>query len=501
MSKKSVRVWAIILAVVMLCPLLFACKKKKPAESGEVTTSPDQSRYRDSIIQTFPGQQINIVSRSFDWYRKEITVEESEIEDFVDEAVYTRQREVESRLDLLVENKMIEGGGKEGYSKVVDAVRTDQMANTRLYDIAVNNMYHTMEIVTDGLFMNLYDVPNLTLTQPYYSQYYNEQAAVSNKLYSTTGDASLTFIRFAMVTFFNKKLQADYKLDNLYEVVEDGEWTIDYQLSLVRDMWVDKNDSGTKDNNDLYGLVTNNVTGVDPYTSAFRMDMVGRDMNGRLINVVEGNTAHFSNAISKILDLYGSEGTRVLAHKADDGEFMDAKRMFAQDLALFTTLRLDACEDYLLRNMTSDYGVIPMPKFTADQDQYYSYCHDLFSVFCVCGNIDEKRLPAVGATMEVFFSQSEKCRHNLFEVALKVKYQRSEEASRMLDLIVDNVNIDTGWIYSGKFNDFALLIRDAVQKETKNFSGYWRMQGSGFVTRIEELQEAFDSAGTVTPEG
>lgn len=493
MKKRLSRALLCFSAVALLCPVLFACGPRKAPEDPTVEL---QNQYRDDITQTFPGQEIHFISRSFDWYRKEITVTQEDQETLVDEAVYARQLEVEHRLDVLIENKLIEGDGKTGYSKVVEEVKKDQLANTRSYDIAVNNMYHTMETVSEGMFMNLYDVPNLTLSKPYYSQYYNEQATVSNKLYSTTGDASLTFIRFAMVTFFNKKIQADYKLDNLYEVVEDGDWTIDYQLGLVRDLYVDKNNNQKVDNNDLFGFVTNSVTGVDPYTSSFQMNMIGRDTEGKLVSVVEGNLNHFSNAIEKILSLYAANGTRVLSHKQDDGEFNDAKEMFSKDLTLFTTLRLDACEDYLLRNMTSDYGVLPIPKFSAEQDQYYSYCHDLFSVFCVCNNIEESRLPAVGAAMEVFFSHSEKCRHYLFEVALKVKYQRSEEASRILDLVIDNVKIDTGWIYSGVLGDFALLVRDAVQKETRNFNGYWRMQGEGFVIRIRELQESFDGDTT-----
>ena len=491
MKKKSFHLLLCALAVAMLCPLLFACGSRKEPVTNDATVE-TQRQYRDDITQTFPGQEIHFISRVFDWYRKEVTVAQDDLENPVDEAVYARQLEVEQRLDVLIENKLVEGTGTAGYSKVVEAVINDVSANTHLYDIAVNNMYHTMEVVSDGMFMNLYEVPNLTLSKPYYSQYYNEQATVSNKLYSTTGDASLTFIRFAMVTFFNKKIQADYKLENFYEVVEDGDWTMDYQLALVRDLYADKNGNGEVDEDDLFGFITNKVTGVDPYTSALQMNMVGRDDSGKLVNVVEGNLGHFSDALEKVLNLYAAEGTYILAHQKDDGEFTKAKEMFSRDRALFTTLRLDACEDYLLRNMTSDYGVLPIPKFSAEQEQYYSYCHDLFSVYCVCSNIEESRLPAVGAALEVFFSHSEKCRHYLFEVALKVKYQRSEEASRILDLVIDNVKIDTGWIYSGKLSDFALVFRDAVEKESKNFNGYWRAQGPGFVILIQQLQELFD---------
>ncbi len=494
MRIKSLRWLVLLMAVLMLCPLLFACKKDSGGgdQTSEVPGSETENPYRDNITETFADTEVHFVSRSFDWYRKEVTVAQEDIEDPVDQSVYNRQCEVEERLEVLIENHLIDGTGTAGYSVVVDAVRQDEMAGTHYYDIAVNNMYHTMEVVTDGLFKNLYEVPNVTLTQPYYSQYYNEQATVSNKLFSTTGDASLTFIKFALVTFFNKKIQVNYNLENFYDVVKDGDWTIDYQYNIVKDMHTELDDDGVRSAGDLYGFVTNQVTCVDPYTSSLKLDMVGRDTNGKLISVAQNNTAHFTEALEKILDLYGCDGAWVLSHKTDDGEYEDAKKMLAADRALFTTLRLEACEDYTLRDMTSDYGIIPMPKFNAEQEQYYSYCHDLFSVYCVCNSIEEKRLPAVGATLEVFFSQSESCRHNLFDVALKYKYQRSEEASQMLDLIIDNVKIDAGWIYSGALADFGLVIRNAVQKGTKNFSGIWKAQGGAFVAKLGLLQEGFD---------
>ena len=496
MKQGSQRLLICLLALVLVLPMLAACGEKGNTPS-DVTQSGDdsgstevtESPYRDDITQKFPNETVNIVSRSLEWYNKEVVIEEEkDCETAVDKSVFNRRYMVEDRLGLLLENHMIDGGGKEGYVAVVEAVKNDQFAETHLYDIAVNNMYHTMEFAAEGLFQNLLEVPNLNLEKPYYSQYYNQQAVANNKLYSTTGDASLTFIRFVFVTFFNKTVQRNNGIDDLYDVVNDKQWTLEYQYELVKDLYMDKNTNDTVDDGDLFGLVTNSVTGVDPYTSAFQLNMVGRDENGRLVNVIEGNTAYFTEVITKIIELYDANGVRVLKHKADDTEFDDARQIFAEDRALFATLRLDSCENYTLRDMKSDFGVIPMPMYTEEQGQYYSYCHDLFSVFCICRRISDKRLPAVGAAMELLFSHSEDCRHNLFDIALKKKYQRTEEASQMLDIIVDNVKLDAGWIYAGALEDFALNIRSMVQNGTKNFNGIWRAQGTVLIAKIDDLQ-------------
>ena len=507
MKTKLIRLLLCLLVATLFCPLLAACSGNKgnenssdatteasgTSESGEVTS--DES-YRDDIPDTlrFEGDTVTFVSRSYDWYKKELTLDAENAEDIIDDAVVARRNKVEHRLGLLIENTMLDGSGTAGYTVVINAMRSDKMADSHLYDIAVNNMYHTMEVVSEGLFANLKEVPHMNLSKGYYSQNYNEQATVNNVLYSTTGDASLSFIRFAFVTFFNKQVQKNYNIPDLYDAVENKEWTIDYQINLCKDLYADLDQDGVRSNGDLYGFATNNVTGVDPYTSAFGMQMVGRTDEGKLTSVVDGNVERFTNILTKIIDFYALDGVNVLAHQSDDGEWTTAETMLAEDRVLFTTLRLGAVEDFTIRNMEHDYGIIPMPLWDESQEQYYSYCHDLFSVFCVSKGIAADHLEAVGATMEVFFSESQPCRETLFEVALKVKYQRSEEASRMLDIVIDNVNIDAGWIYAGALVDFAQFVRKSVQNGTKNFNGYWRMNGNGFKTALDNLQTQFDAA-------
>lgn len=490
MKEKIIKFGSILLAASLLFCCLAGCKKKGKGdeEDESKTVSTTDSPYRDGLPQDldYGKAEVNIVSREFDWYFGEITVASEDSSDNVSSAVFERQHNVEGRLNIQLQNHKIAGSGKEGYTVVVEALQRDQMSGDKMYDIAVNNMYHTMAKATEGMFYKMNDVPHVDLSRPYYSQNFNDKATVGDSLYAVTGDASLSFIKFAFATFFNKQMVADHHVDDLYTTVLNGDWTFEYQLSLIKDLYTDNNANSKKDEADTFGFVTNPVLGVDPYWSAFDLSIVGKSEEHVLEPQI--SVSKITNALEKINRIFWQEdGTLVLKHQADDGEMKDQAKMFAENRAMFTTLRLDLCEDPTLRDMKSEYGIIPMPKYDADQEQYYSYCHDLFSVFCISSSVSADRIGMVGATLECFFSESLKCRQELFEVALKVKYQSDSTVSQMLDIVVDHMKIDTGWIYSAALSDFALCLRTMVQMENSRYSSYYGMNKGLLKTNVDKL--------------
>ena len=113
-----------------------------------------------------------------------------------------------------------------------------------------------------------------------------------------------------------------------------------------------------------------------------------------------------------------------------------------------------------LTDMENAYGIIPIPKLNEDQDDYYSYTHDLMSVIGIPGTVEEEKLEMIGTALEELSAYSYNYTiEAFFEVALKGRYMRDEESRKMLDLIVDNLRIDTGWIYSKNLGGIAEMTR------------------------------------------
>ena len=71
-----------------------------------------------------------------------------------------------------------------------------------------------------------------------------------------------------------------------------------------------------------------------------------------------------------------------------------------------------------------------------------------------------------------------------YEVALKGKYSKDEESWVMLDMIVNNLKINGGLLYTIKINDITQKIRTAVRNKQSNSTSFL---SSIHITNYERL--------------
>ena len=98
----------------------------------------------------------------------------------------------------------------------------------------------------------------------------------------------------------------------------------------------------------------------------------------------------------------------------------------------------------------------------------------------------------MGAFLEAFSNYSyNETREVYFETALKGRYARDEDSRRMLDLIVDSIYIDAGWIYSYCLEDFALILRNLVRAKNTNWASGYRAKGNMMNIKLKDLNEDY----------
>ena len=97
--------------------------------------------------------------------------------------------------------------------------------------------------------------------------------------------------------------------------------------------------------------------------------------------------------------------------------------------------------------MTRDSGILPYPKYSAEQEKYYSNArttHNSFSMPMTCGDPD-----MAGAVMEALAAKNYKTvTPAYFELALKTKFASDEETAKMYDIIRGGMRLDFGFIFS-----------------------------------------------------
>ena len=165
--------------------------------------------------------------------------------------------------------------------------------------------------------------------------------------------------------------------------------------------------------------------------------------------------------------------------------------MFANDKAAMVTLRLIEAEGSNLRNMTSYYGIVPMPKLDETQDNYYSYAHDTLTAYAIPVNVIDDRLQEMGAVLEALASESYRTVvPAYYEVTLKDKFCNDPESKEMLDLIINSFFIDAGVLYTKQIDSVHQKMRTFIGNNVSNVASMMRALDRVVPTKLEKLQDS-----------
>lgn len=490
---KFTRIIALAMSVFMVLLVFASCGDGSDTTTSSETKPGDISDVwiPDGLGEDldFGGEKIRILSRSEDWFYDELQVERDEVVNVIDESVFNREGYVEERLGIEMMAEKI-ARGSDGLSTITNITRQNFQSALDTYDIVAGSCYHLQPLTTESMMYDLTEVENIDLDQPWYAQNFIDLATINDQLMFVTGDAALSLMRLTFVTFVNMDIASTYGCSNIYEIVNNKQWTLDYQSTLVSNVYEDLNGNSTADEEDLYGLTMSVGAGVDLYWSAFDMQILTNDSADGL--TISMDQEKVGEAVVKLCDLHHDNPGVFAQPTNEDLEYETIKQRFASGQRLFANIHLISVESEFFINMEAVYGIIPAPLWNEDQEDYYSYVHDQYTVFGIPGTVSDDKLPAVGAFLEATSNYSyNDTRDVYFEIALKGRYARDEQSRVMLDKIINSIKIDAGWIYSGCLNNFANEFRNLVKGNNRNWSSTYRAKGKILENYLGKLNDNY----------
>ena len=421
-------------------------KSKPETDSSEAAPVEVEEETEDHYYNHLPernlnGMEFRIISR--------ITAEDHDVQSYTDygnneidaetidgtqinDAVYYRNRELETRYNFLFNSIQID-------LAPMTTVKTSVLANSDDYDAVVDGMVYMRDY---SLLYPLDNLNNMDLSAPCWDQNINVSLSIGNKHYIVMGDMLILDKKGTWCMLFNKNLAANYQLGNLYDIVREGAWTLDTFYSMAKLGSGDLNGDGVQDEGDKWGFLTE---GYNINVMMYGCDTRFTAKDEEDYPVLSLYNEHTVSAFDKVLEIMADKSVSLSMSWSKNGP-ADCLKAFSEDRGLFYMTGIGTAIEF--RYMDSDFGIVPIPKYDEEQANYYT-SFSMYNAGCVgvpksIGSSDE-----IGFILQaICLSSTNTLRTTFYDTVLNGITARDEESSEMLDIIFANRVIDLGFIHN-----------------------------------------------------
>ena len=497
-TNRISRLACVLLACLMLLPIVACGKTEDPAATttapvgenattvgGDVAPEATENTDVNGYLKDDLDPEINLKSETYTllyWSDREHEefYAESQTGDLVNDAIYVRNQAVEERLNMKFAYET-EKGNASNENAFCQKISNSISAGDHAYDLVAAHSYTIGQAATSSLLYNLSEVANIDFEKPWWPEKLIGQATINDKLFFVSGDISANVIYMMYVTFFNKDMLETYHLEDPYQLVADGKWTIDKQFEMCTGIYSDLNGNGVKDIGDQYGQYT--------YTLHLDSFLWGSDI---VILDTTNETPVFSADFMGEKTLGLQEKVQTFFNNTEDGYLLTVNetvhQYFGQGISLFWN---DRCRQAIkfAENEVS-YGIIPIPKYDEAQEAYATLLGNPFSLYAIPK--DCLRADSIGAIIECMASESYRTiSPALYEVALKVKYSQDDVAAEMFDIARSAVVFDLGRILSNALSGPSGTWQSAITGSTA-WTTTIKAQQKPWTKQLERLLQVFE---------
>ena len=364
--------------------------------------------------------------------------------EIINDAMYDRSRKVEEHFNIKFDYRY-EPDNWDVRGTYNALISSTVLAGDPTYDLITGYIVCTLPEITGGYFIDL-NQSELNFDNPWWLADHYGNLSINGKIFCAIGDANLSVYKDCAVSYFNKQLLEDFELENPYELVRSGEWTLDKLIEMSGVVTSDLDGDGSvKLEGDRIGCYMQRVPW-RAFQTAFEIKVVDVDENNE--RYFPGLTERMADAFEKLMAFNKSDAGYFEGNAVDFNAFPAA---FCEDRALFHFSYLYITEGELMRNMKSDFGIVPYPKYDTAQEKYYSQIGTSTNVMFI-----PKTASDVGLTCRVMEALSYYGMQDVvpayYEIALRDKYTRDEDVPEMLGLIRDGMTMDFAFAFSTCFS-------------------------------------------------
>ncbi|MCR5264574.1 MAG: hypothetical protein K6D94_11905 [Clostridiales bacterium] len=469
-------------------------------EKAQVNT--DASAAETTTEETFPadladdlprdinleGRNFVILSRYFDegssWQIKDIWTE-SENGERINDSVFQRNLQMYDRFGVTVSLEL--------KPDVVSEVKKRISAGENSFDAIDDGYMFQAGLTIGGFILDLAALDYLDFSKAWWDRTAIDTLRYAGRLYFAPGCGQLNNYKGSWCTIFNKRITGDAGVQDLYQLVRDGGWTLaklkTFGKMTARDL---DGDGLITWGTDIYGIGTE-TGAASPYLHAAGVKFAEFSDDGSY--TYSADSEKFVNAMEIIWNFMNTDNdclVRIDKQKISN-QFAEFRKLFKADMAAFYPTSLSTVT-LISGEMESDFGLLPIPKTSESVDKYYSDVQ-IGNVYALSIPITDVHPDETAMLIEGYQMLSyDTVRPAYYDITLTVRSIRDTESEEMLELIFANRNIDLVMIYN-EVTGLNSFILDAMDKKTFTYASDVASNMDRHKQKIDSMIEFFNDIG------
>jgi hypothetical protein len=374
-------------------------------------------------------------------------------------------------------------------------LRSNHTSGDDAYQLATMRTTNISPFVIEGLMTNMYDQPYLHTDMPWWNQDSVRSFTLGDTLFWAAPEMLLRDKGGTASMFYNQRVAADNAeaVPNLYQLVYDGEWTMDVMIEICENVATDL------DGNDMID------TGEDMWGALGQDDPVYYLFNGAGLMFAhideDGYIAYDYGDEDSILimdyifnEIIYSDWYAHSVNRSDADSGPKHEEIFESNRALFYF----GCVKGVLgmRDMEESYGILPIPKYDESQENYSSLVwvhHD-----CTLGipeAVTDKEMVSIVLEHLSYLSYYD-VYPIFYDTVLMGRSTRDEQSRDMLEIIFQTRSFDPGqyWDLGSGLHGGDGYLRLAATKNT-NIASIWAKWEKAVNANFEKINEFVDELG------
>jgi len=362
-------------------------------------------------------------------------------------------------------------GVKVAELQVTDRLNTAKkliQSGDSTFDVFQDHTQNQSQLVIQGYVLNMSEIEYIDFSKAWWDSTAIEGISIGDKIYYGIGDSQLNGKKCTWVVLFNKTLTANAGIPDLYETVKENEWTLELFNAYGQQMAQDTNGDGEMTwGTDVFGIGLQNEVVLPLLLGGGEKLIDIREDGSYIYNMSNANVVDAMEQIHAFMNSGNHIMNCNLAGTYKD-KWPEFRGLFMSDQIGFFMGPLSTVT-LVGGDMQSDFGILPFPKLSAEQDGYYSTFQynnaDAISIPKTC--TDTKRVGLLTEAYEMYAHST--IMPAYYDYTLTLRNARDTASGEMLDIIFGSRNFDISFAFNST-TGLQTFLQDNVVASTFSYA-------------------------------